>query len=166
MEGIDVAIDWKKLLISLALCALAGIVGSIPIIIDNGVAWKDTLVQPFYAAPNWLFGPVWTLLYFLMALALYLVWLKWPGKDVKFGMALFATQLVLNVLWSYIFFGLQSPTGMLLGLIEILALLAVVIVTTTTFYRVDRRAALLMIPYIIWICFATCLNAGYWWLNH
>lgn len=160
-----VKIDWTKLIISFILSALAAIIGSIPITLTSGIAWQDTLSKPFFAPPNWLFGPAWTILFILMAIAFYLVWLKWPARDAKMGMALYFAQLVLNVLWNFLFFGIQANTGIFLGLVEIVVLLAMIAVTISVFYRVDRRAAYLMLPYLLWVCFATCLNGGIWLLN-
>jgi len=151
-----------RLIISLALSVAAAVIGSIPISLGGGVAWQDTLHKPFYAPPNWLFGPAWTVLFLLMAIAFYLVWEKWPEKNAKTGVYLYLAQLVLNVLWNYVFFGARL---ILPGLAEILILLVFVAATVYAFYRVDRRAAWLMAPYLLWICFATALNVGIWLLN-
>ena len=152
-----------RLVISLLLSAAAAILGSIPIFLGNGIAWQDTLNKPFYAPPNWLFSPAWTVLFLLMALAFFLIWEKWPDKKAQTAVYLFIGQLVLNVAWNYLFFGARSIS---LGLIEILLLLIVVAATVYAFYQVDKRAAWLLVPYLLWICFATALNAGLWLLNH
>ncbi|WP_424358945.1 TspO/MBR family protein [Methanocella sp. MCL-LM] len=154
--------DWVKLAASLAICFVAALLGSIPISLADGVAWQNTLDKPFFAPPDWLFGPAWTLLFILMAVALFLVWRKWPAEGTKLALGLFAVQIVLNVLWNYIFFGGRMIFG---GLIEIVVLLVAIAATTWAFYKVDRRAAYLMVPYLLWVCFATALNAGIWLLN-
>jgi tryptophan-rich sensory protein len=157
--------DTSRLVMALMMSAIAAILGSIPIIFTKGIEWLDTLSKPFFAPPNWLFGPAWTVLFLLMAVAFYLVWLKWPAKEAKMAMALYLAQLTLNVLWNYLFFGLQSPTGMLLALAEIIVLLAMIALMTYRFYQVDKRAGYLMVPYLLWVTFATCLNAAIWLLN-
>jgi tryptophan-rich sensory protein len=157
-----VKIKWVELIVSLALSALAAAAGSIPITLMDGVAWQDSLDKPFFAPPNWLFGPAWTVLFLLMAIAFYLVWIKWPSRDAQRAMALYIGQLVLNVLWNYLFFGQR---WIFVGLVEIVVLLAMIAVTTRAFYRVDKRAAYLMIPYLLWVCFATLLNGAIWLLN-
>jgi len=151
-----------RLIVSLILSVLAAVVGSIPISLWGGIAWQDALNKPFFAPPNWLFGPVWTILFLLMAIAFFLVWNKWPEKAAKTAVYLYLAQLVLNILWNYIFFGARL---ILPGLIEILILLGFVAATVYAFYKVDKRAAWLMAPYLLWICVATALNAGIWFLN-
>jgi tryptophan-rich sensory protein len=151
-----------RLIISLVLSFAAAVIGSIPISLGGGIAWQDSLQKPFYAPPNWLFGPAWTVLFLLMAIAFFLVWEKWPQKNAKTAVYLYLAQLLLNVLWNYIFFGARL---ILPGLVEILILLAVVAATVYAFYKVDKRAAWIMVPYLLWICFATALNAGIWALN-
>ena len=156
----------SKLVVSMLLSVLAAVVGSVPIIFTDGVEWyQSTLSKPFFAPPSWLFGPAWAVLFFLMALALYLVWLKWPAPEAKMAMAFYLAQLCLNVVWNFLFFGLHSSTGMLLGLVEIVILLAMIAVTAYRFYQIDRRAGYLMVPYLLWVAFATCLNAAVWLLN-
>ena len=119
---------------AVGVCLLAGAVGSLfttPAI----PTWYATLVKPALNPPSWVFGPVWTVLYILMGIALYLVWIKgWERKDVKVAMAIFGVQLILNVLWSYLFFGLQSPV---LALIAIVLLWIAILMTILAFYRVS-----------------------------
>jgi tryptophan-rich sensory protein len=125
--------------------------------------WYATLNKPAFTPPNWVFGPVWTTLYIMMGISLYLV--VRGGLDaapVRQGVFLFAAQLVLNTLWSIAFFGMRSP---FLGLVTILALIALVTATIFAFYRVSRPAAWLLVPYLCWGCFATALNAMVWVLN-
>lgn len=124
--------------------------------------WYDTLDKPFFTPPSWLFGPVWTLLYFTMAVSGWLVWREGGFAGARTALALFFAQLALNSLWSILFFGLESPG---LGLVEILVLWAVIFLTVRAFQPASRPAAILLIPYLAWVTFATLLNAGIWWLN-
>lgn len=124
--------------------------------------WYQSLRRPPLAPPNWVFGPVWSLLYLTIALAAFLVWRSPERAGVRLGLGLWGTQLALNALWSYLFFGLERPG---IALIEIILLLAVIVATTVVFLSVRRTAGLLFIPYIAWVSFATYLNAGFWWLN-
>ena len=125
--------------------------------------WYATLNQPSFNPPSWIFGPVWTTLYLLMGIALYLVWEK-GIKDAKAKQAvvLFGIQLVLNSLWSIIFFGLHNIP---LALAEIVVLLAFIVATVVKFYRIHRWAAYLLLPYLAWSTFATFLTYSYWILN-
>ena len=145
-------------------CELAGILGSI-FTIQSIPTWYATLIKPSFAPPNWLFAPVWTILYALMGIAAFLVWEKKQGaKKLRATAALnmFCIQLILNALWSVVFFGLRSP---LLGLIIILLMLFTIALTMRRFYFVDRRAFWLMVPYILWVGFATLLNFYIFALN-
>jgi tryptophan-rich sensory protein len=150
---------------ALMLSALAAILGSIPIMFAKGIEWYDQLSKPFFAPPNWLFAPAWTVLFLLMAIAFYLVWLKWPAKEAKMAVSLYLAQLALNVVWNFLFFGQQSASGMMFALAEIVVLLAMIAITTFRFYQVDKRAGYLMVPYLLWVAFATCLNAAIWLMN-
>lgn len=122
--------------------------------------WYPTLVKPSWNPPNWVFGPVWTILYIMMAVAAWLVWKA--GSDVKPAMILFFSQLALNFAWSFLFFGARSPW---LGLVGILMLLLAVLITTLVFWRISRPAGLLFLPYLAWVSFATLLNFTIWRLN-
>lgn len=122
--------------------------------------WYETLRKPFFTPPNWLFGPVWTFLYISMAVAGWLVWRRTGFSGTP--MALFAVQLALNLAWSMIFFGLQSPG---LALAEILVLWTAILLTILAFSRISRPAGWLLVPYLAWVTFATALNAAIWLLN-
>jgi tryptophan-rich sensory protein len=125
--------------------------------------WYPTLEKPFFTPPSWLFGPVWTALYVMMGIALYLVWREgWDRPDVRIAMLTFAAQLVLNGLWSIVFFGMRAPGA---ALAEIIVLLAVIVATAVLFWRISTIAGGLLVPYIAWVSFATALNASVWWLN-
>jgi len=125
--------------------------------------WYPTLNKPSFNPPNWLFAPVWTVLYILMGISAGLVWAKgFHHKWVKTGLYHFGFQLLLNALWSMAFFGLRNP---FLALLIILALLVLLSLTIRWFYIVSKGAALLLVPYLVWVCFATALNFKIWEMN-
>jgi benzodiazapine receptor len=151
-----------KLIVSVVGCELVGFLGT-PFTISAITTWYATLNKPFFAPPNWIFGPVWTLLYFLMGVSFYLIWkIGWQKKKVKDAGLFFLAQLVLNFIWSPIFFGLRSP---LLGLIVIVAMWTLIVMTMKKFYPLSRMAFYLLIPYLLWVSFATILNATILVLN-
>lgn len=142
----------------LAVGALSGLAtaGSVTV-------WYPTLAKPPFNPPAWVFGPVWTALYLTMGVALYLVWRAgWSRPEVHTAVLLFGVQLVLNGLWSVMFFGLRSPA---LALAEILLLWAAIVATARAFRRVVPAAGMLMVPYVAWVTFAAVLNGSIWWLN-
>jgi len=174
-----------KLIISILICEFAGAVGSVftaPAI----RSWYYFLNKPSFSPPNWLFAPVWTFLFLLMGISLYLVWSKnfntnvsadeaqkkawnpisaklWSGTWREENAALiFIFQLLLNILWSVIFFGLKSPG---LAFVEILMLWFAILYTIVNFYRISKTSAFLFIPYIVWVSFAAILNFFVWKLN-
>lgn len=125
--------------------------------------WYATLVRPELAPPNWVFAPVWTTLFLLMGLALFLVWQKRsPMEGIRIATLLFFAQLCLNVLWSVLFFGMQNPG---LALAEIGILWLSILATILVFFKVSRTAALLLVPYLLWVTFAAYLNYQFWMLN-
>lgn len=148
--------------VSIIVCQGAGLIGSIatfPAI----PTWYASLEKPPFNPPNWVFGPVWTTLYALMGISAFLVWRKGiRDRQVKIAIGIFAAQLVLNVLWSVTFFGLQMLLG---GLIVILILWVTILLSIITFFRISKTGAVLLIPYIIWVSFATLLNLSLWRLN-
>ncbi len=151
-----------KILFSTALCLSAGAIGS-AFTIAAIPEWYATLQKPSFSPPNWMFGPVWTLLYVLMAVAAAMVWQKGlQNPPVRKALTVFLLQLILNTVWSYLFFGLRSP---LYGLVDILFLWAMILVTIAQFSKVSVPAALLLIPYLLWVTFATGLNLGILLLN-
>ena len=151
-----------KLIISLAAALAAAVIGGLAT--GSSVAtWYAALRKPAFAPPNWLFGPAWTVLYILMAVAACVVWkqgLAVPG--IKLALAAYLVQLVLNGAWSGLFFGLRSP---LAGLIGIGALWLAILATIVLFFRVSPTAGYLMLPYIAWVTFAGALNAAILRLN-
>lgn len=124
--------------------------------------WYDTLAKPSWTPPNWVFGPAWTLLYVLMALAAWLVWRQRERAPVRAALIAWWVQLGLNFLWTVLFFGLRQP---LPALVEIVVLLAAIAVTIVLFHRVRKIAAALLLPYVAWVGFALSLNAGIVALN-
>ncbi len=165
-------IDFPKLALSLIVPFIAAFIGSMATY-PSIPGWYATLAKPAWTPPNWVFGPVWTTLYILMGLSLYLVWMKGSGRWNRFKgwlgirqpkapLYAFFIQLGLNGLWSILFFGLQSP---LLGLVCIIPLWIAIVATMGLFYDVDRRAAWLLLPYIIWVTIAANLNLFVWLLN-
>ena len=149
-----------KLVLTIIICQLAGAVGSI--FTNTSVqTWYTTLKLPSIAPPGWFIGTVWIILYTLMGISLYLVWNK-GDKRVKEAISIFFVQLVLNSVWSILFFGLRSPS---IAFIEIIILWIAILFTILKFYRISKNAGLLLIPYIIWVSFALVLNFSIWWLN-
>lgn len=149
-------------IIILLITYSAAAIGSIGM--GNSIAeWYPTLNAPSFKPPNWIFGPVWSLLYTLMAIAAFLIWRKgWNNYGVKVALALYAVQLILNSLWSIIFFKWHLLD---FALIEIIILLIIIIITCINFRRIDKWAGILFIPYILWVSFATVLNGAFWYLN-
>ncbi|NIW24452.1 MAG: hypothetical protein GWN29_07735 [Gammaproteobacteria bacterium] len=122
--------------------------------------WYAALAKPAWTPPNWVFGPVWTVLYVMIAVSGWLVWRAQP----RFGLALglWSAQLGLNAIWSWLFFGLERPG---LAAIDILVLLGTILATAYVFARISKTAALLLLPYALWVGFATALNIAIWMLN-
>ncbi len=148
--------------VAISLSELAGIVGSVFTAPAIGT-WYATLAKPAINPPAWVFGPVWTTLFALMGIAAFLVWQKgWRRRDVRIALGIFAVQLVLNTLWSIIFFGLHNPGA---ALIEIGVLWLAIVATIVAFARISRPAAWLLAPYIAWVSFAGYLNFLLWTLN-
>lgn len=153
--------DALKLIASLLLCQLAGFVGSLfttPAI----PTWYKTLNKPFFTPPNWIFSPVWISLFVLMGISLFLVWRRQGHPRFKTALTFFSLQLVLNVLWSVAFFGLRSP---LLGFIDIVLLWLAIFLTIQNFLKISKLAGGLLLPYLLWVSFATLLNFSLWVLN-
>jgi tryptophan-rich sensory protein len=151
-----------KLFISVIGCELVGFLGT-PFTISAIPTWYATLNKPFFAPPNWIFGPVWTTLYLLMGVAFYLILKQdWKKKRVRTAANYFLAQLGLNFIWSPIFFGLRAP---LLGLIVIVAMWVLIVMTMKKFYPLSRLAFYLLVPYLLWVSFATLLNAAIVVLN-
>lgn len=131
----------------------------------NPGEWYRELEKPWFNPPAWIFGPVWTMLYAAMGVA---AWMVWRSSDEKNGtnrnvaLILFAVQLVLNAIWTPLFFGMQRPD---FALMDIVLLWAAIAATMAQYWRVSRGAAVLMLPYWAWVSFAAILNGAIWWLN-
>lgn len=152
--------NFIKLLISIIVCQVAGVIGAIfttPAI----SGWYKSLQKPFFNPPNWIFSPVWIFLFLLMGISLYLVWDRGVRENKK-AIIIFGVQLVLNIFWSIIFFGLKSPG---FAFLEIIILWLAILTTIISFYKVSKTAGLLLIPYILWVSFALILNFFLWQLN-
>jgi len=151
-----------KLLATLSVVLAAGGIGALATTRATPM-WYQTLKKPSFDPPEWLFGPAWTLLYLLMAVAAWLVWKQGIGAaGVKLALAVFLVQLVLNALWSVFFFGLRSP---LAGLVDIVGLWLAIVATIILFFRVSVPAGVMLLPYIAWVSFAALLNAAILRLN-
>jgi translocator protein len=160
--GKMVVLDIIKLIVSIAICEGAGGIGAI-FTIPAIPQWYATLKKPSLTPPRWAFGPVWGVLYLLMAIALFFVWkqgLAEPGILPAF--IIFWVQLVLNVLWSFVFFGRKSLFG---GVLVILLLWIAILLSIIAFFNVSLTAGILMIPYILWVSIAANLNIQVWRLN-
>jgi benzodiazapine receptor len=154
--------DIVKLVVSIVACQCAGLIGML-FTTPNIPTWYAALEKPFFTPPNWLFAPAWITLYVLMAVAAFLVWRKGLGEEgVRCALIVFLVQLVLNALWSVVFFGLHSPFW---GMVVILALWVAILVTIIKFFRLSVAAGSLMLPYILWVSFASALNIAIWVLN-
>ena len=147
--------DIVKVTLCIVFCQLVGVLGTI-FTISAIPTWYSALNKPFFSPPNWVFGPVWTLLYTLMGISLYLIIKKgWNNKKVIIPRNYFLGQLFLNFIWTPIFFGLKSPD---LAIIVIIGMWILTIRTIRKFYPLSKISAYLLIPYLIWISFATALN--------
>lgn len=146
-------------IICLAVGYLSGMVTRASI-----TTWYPTLVKPSFNPPNWIFAPVWTSLYVMMGVAAGLIWNQITTQKLAVTKALqiFAIQLVLNALWSYLFFGLHN---LMLATIEVFLLWLMIFETYSQFAKINKTARYLMLPYLAWVSFASVLTASIWWLN-
>ena len=153
--------DWLGLAFFVLLClAVSGIAGAVTSTTVS--TWYQTLEKPPFNPPDWVFGPVWTTLYLFMAVAGWRVWRTPVSAQRRQALAAFAVQLALNLLWSFLFFGFRLVG---VALVEIVLLLIAIAVTTTRFWRIDRAAGALFVPYLAWVAYAATLNAALWNLN-
>ena len=146
------------LMLWVVVCMAAGFIGSR---FPPG-AWYESLSKPEWNPPNWIFAPVWTTLYVMMAVAAWQVWRNVGFSGARYALSLFMVQLALNALWSYLFFGLNSPA---LAFLEIMILWTVILIVLLLFWRINTTAGALMVPYLAWVSFATYLNFVLWQLN-
>lgn len=151
-----------KLFICLACCIGAGLIGS-TFTRGSISSWYSLLQKPAFTPPNWLFAPVWFILYILMGISAFLIWRGGLKQfQIRESLAIFLIQLILNIFWSYAFFGMKSP---LIGLIVIVPLWTAILLTIINFYRTSKVAALLLVPYILWVSYATVLNFSIYLMN-
>ncbi|TVQ50718.1 MAG: tryptophan-rich sensory protein [Phycisphaerales bacterium] len=151
--------DIIALILLLVLCIGGGAVSGL---LSPPGEWYAQLNKPDWTPPGWIFGPVWTALYAMMAIAAWLVWRKRSEKNVTLPLIIFAVQLALNFAWSPLFFGLQRPD---LALIDIVLLLIAIVATIILFAPISRSAAVLLTPYLAWVSFASVLNLALWRMN-
>ncbi|MFH1541625.1 MAG: TspO/MBR family protein [bacterium] len=148
-------IDSLRLGFCVLVVFFAGFIGQL-FTFPSIATWYAALNKPFFNPPNWIFGPVWTTLYLMMAVAAYLVWQKgWGDKSVRTALFIFLIQLMLNSLWSILFFGLHQPIW---AFIEIIFLWSAILLTILRFKKLSQPAAWLLIPYLLWVSFASLLN--------
>jgi translocator protein len=153
---------YVSLLFSLLVCFGAAALGSVATT-PQIATWYAGLHKPFFNPPNWIFGPVWTLLFAMMAIAAWLVWEKGLGrKEGQSALIVFLEQLAVNVLWSFLFFAWHSLWGAFAGIIVLWIL---ILLTILQFKKIDKTAAWLLVPYILWVSFASLVNLAVAWLN-
>jgi len=150
-----------KLIASVVISQTAGAIGSL-FTVQNIPTWYAGLNKPSFNPPAYLFGPVWITLYFMMGIAFFLVWKQSETRSIKVPAVLFVAQLILNALWSILFFGMKNPA---FGFIEIIILWIFIVLCFVKFYPVSKTAAWLMLPYLLWVSFASVLNFKIWMLN-
>jgi len=155
--------EYPKIIVSILIPLIVGFIGAIATL-SAIPTWYAALSKPAWAPPNWLFGPVWTTLYILMGIALYLVWRQGFGRrDVRFAILIFGVQLILNLLWSIVFFSFHA---LLCSLFLVMLLWLAILANIIAFSVISRTAGLLLIPYIVWVSIASYLNYSVYILNH
>lgn len=153
--------SWVSLLPFVVVCFTAAGIGSL--VTNSSVkTWYSQLNRPAWTPPNWIFAPVWTTLYLMMAISAWLVWRGWNWSAARFALVLFGIQLALNILWSVVFFGWRKVGP---AFAEILLLWMMIIATTVAFYPLSLLAAWLLLPYVVWVAFASYLNFRIWQMN-
>ncbi len=157
MKTVDIGKLFISIILPISVGAIAGMFTSRAI-----PEWYASLIQPSFNPPNWLFGPVWTTLYIIMGISFFLIWKLEAGKERNQAILIFIVQLILNFGWSFCFFYFKMIG---LALIEIIVLWSTIVLMLTRFYKLKPLAAYLNIPYLLWVSFATVLNAAYYWLN-
>jgi len=153
---------WKKFIISISVPLLAGFIGSF-FTFGSIDSWYSGLNKPVFSPPNWLFGPVWTILYVLMGISVYLIWRKLEKNEkVRSAFIFFWVHLFFNAIWSIIFFGLQSPV---LALVDIVIIWLMILMMIIWYWKIEKWSSILLWPYIIWVSFASVLNLSIVMLN-
>jgi benzodiazapine receptor len=154
-------IDIAKLIITIVICELAGIIGSF-FTMKSVDGWYRKIKKPSFNPPSWIFGPVWTLLYLMMGISLYFIWISAGSFNIVPAIFVFAIQLFLNLIWSLLFFKLHSPKW---AFVDIVLMFIAILTTIIVFYPISKIAAYLLVPYILWVIFASLLNFKIWELN-
>ncbi len=149
------------LVVAVVVCYGAALLGNLATM-PQIPTWYAGIAKPPWTPPDWLFGPVWSLLYAMMAVAAWFIWRQSDWKTAKSPLLWFAAQLILNSLWSILFFGMQKPAW---SMVEVFFLWLAILMTIRAFWPVSRLAAGLLIPYLIWVSFASVLNVAIWQLN-
>jgi translocator protein len=154
---------WTRILVMVVTCLAIGFLSG-QVTKAAILTWYVTIEKPSFNPPNWIFAPVWTALFVLMGVAGGLVWhrIETDREVVKKALLFFTIQLVLNALWSYLFFGLHNP---MLAFFEIILLWLLIYETYSKFVKIDKIAGYLLLPYLAWVSFAMVLNGSIWWLN-
>ncbi len=154
--------DLFRLILSIIICQMAGIIGSI-LTAESIADWYPTLIKPSFTPPGSTIGLIWIILFTLMGISLFLVWKEVPGNPAaRTALYFFAAQLIVNVLWNVAFFTLRSPAS---GLLVIAVLWVLIFITIVKFWPINKTAALLLVPYIVWVSIAAYLNYSLWRLN-
>ena len=154
--------ELARLILCIAICQIAGVIGSV-FTASSVTTWYPTLVKPWFTPPGSIISAVWIAIFTLMGLSLFLIWRKGiSSMNGKIALGVFAAQLLVNILWSYAFFGLQSP---LVAVIVIVVLWLLILQNIIRFWSISKNAALLLVPYILWVSFAAFLNYTIWRLN-
>ena len=151
----------RKLTVCMLICLSAGWLGSV-FTSSSVKTWYFTIAKPSFNPPSWVFGPVWTLLFIMMGISIYFIVKNGITDRNKKAVYIFAMQLLLNIIWSMLFFGMKSP---MLAFFEIIVLWLAIAWTMMAFIKLSKKAAYLLIPYILWVSFAALLNFGIWILN-
>jgi benzodiazapine receptor len=152
---------WLALVGFVGVCLMVGAIGGL-LTASSVDTWYRTLAKPSFTPPDALFGPVWTALYVIMGIAAWRIWQVAGFYNGRVALRLFGTQLLLNLLWTFLFFLLQSPAA---AFLEILLLIASIVATIVAFRQHDKWAELAMVPYLMWVLFAAVLNGAIWYLN-
>lgn len=154
---------YLRIIYCVTICLVVGFLSG-KVTQSSITTWYPTLTKPIFNPPNWIFAPVWTLLYIFMGIAAGLVWneINSKEKEVKNALKFFIIQLGLNALWSYLFFGLNN---ILLAGIEVILLLLMIYETYLKFKPINKNSGYLLIPYMAWVSFASVLTWSIWWLN-
>lgn len=150
-----------KIFICIAICLTLGLLSGFSTV-DEIANWYRFIYKPSWNPPNWIFGPMWTTLYILMGIAVALIWQS-SHQPKKRAIILFIIQFIFNLAWSFIFFNLHAIGW---ALAEILMMLLFIMLTIVSFYKINKTAAFLLIPYLLWVSFATVLNGSIWYLNN